>query len=229
MGDRASMTVTVYDCPRAQARVLTDAIEDAGMEACPIESDRGLVLGRAYDDGQTPLHVPGQLAAHLAAHAPGATFTVHGGSYPAVTPAVIHYHVPGLGLFSSEATDEEAPRFAAAEVHDWIAQWVADEAAAGMRPDPAELRALVDEKTGQPWRDAIETLRARLPHGWDTAPVIVRPVWPCEHCGRPVREQDPGTRYATWVHADTGALMRACGAGTAQAAPDRDSTPVLFG
>lgn len=229
MGDRASMTVTVYACPREQARVVTDAVEEAGMEACPVESDRGLVLGRAYDDGQTPLQVPGRLAEHLAAHAPGATFTVHGGSYPAVAAAVIHYHVPGLGLFTSEATDDEAPRFSADEVHDLIDRWVLAALAAGHEPRSAQLHEMVRSYTGAPWRHAIETVRDQLPHGWGVPPVMVRPVWPCEHCGAPVREQDPGTRYVTWVHADTGARMRACLDGAALAVPDRDSVPVFYG
>ena len=82
-------------------------------------------------------------------------------------------------------------------------------------------------RTGQPWWDAIETARDALPRGWEAPPVTVRPVWPCRHCGRAVRTQDPGTEFATWVHADTGALMRACPDGAALAHPDHDTVAVF--
>lgn len=156
---------------------------------------------------------------------------MHGGSY-VPSPAEVHDHVPGLGLFSSEATEEEQPRFAAAEVLDWIDRWVRESQgreADGLvdRWHPDELRAIVHQHTGQPWWDAIEDARAALPRGWDAPAVIVRPVWPCEHCARPVRAQDPGTRFATWVHADTGAARRACADGAGAAEPDRDQEPVF--
>lgn len=81
---------------------------------------------------------------------------------------------------------------------------------------------MVHQRSGQRWWDAIEDARAALPHGWDAPAVTVCPVWPCGHCGRPVRAQDLGTRFATWVHADTGAAMRACADGGGLAEPDRD-------
>ena len=143
-------------------------------------------------------------------------------------------HVPGLGLFSSEATDEEQPRFAAAEFNAWIEQWVRE--SRGREADglvdrwlPDELSAIVHQRSGPRWTEAIEAARALLPRGWAAPAVIVRPVWPRLGCRRPVREQDPGTRWARWVHADTGALMRACAAGGTHADPDREATPRFDG
>lgn len=219
MGDRSTLEVVVYDCPREQAAVVAGSLANLMMDLVP--AGPGLVLGESHVDGQTTIDVPTGLAVHLAEHAPGATFTVIGGSYSPY-PAEVHHHAPGLGLYSSDASENGEPTFAATDVQQWITEWVQ-----GGGGDPEVLRALVQARSGHAHQARIAALRAGLASG--ARPRVLRPVWPCSGCGSPVRERDPGSPWRAWVHADTGALMRTCADGTGLADPDRAAVAVFCG
>lgn len=88
MGDRASLFVTVYACPRQQTAAIVEALEVLNLEGGPRHPERGLFLGE--HDGEVEITVPARLAEFLAEHATGATFTVPDGSY-CPTPAQVHH------------------------------------------------------------------------------------------------------------------------------------------
>ena len=196
------VAVTVWACPSEEAHEVLAALDpifEGIHTTTPRASDpardgwEAVVLGEPYSTS-TGAGTGEEIAGQLVEHAPHAAWEVQQDAFDEA-PGAVFLFTPSLGLFTAEGSTDDGERFVAADFLAWIDEWEADEAAQGMHPAPAELRALVDSRTGRSHRASFEQARQSQAVGH-----AVVPLPECAHCDDRVQQH----RLMGWVHASTG-------------------------